>query len=44
MDMNLEITNAYAGPNHITAGIQHGSSDLNTKVALLIVSSLLTKL
>ncbi|KAI4128660.1 MAG: hypothetical protein LQ347_004075 [Umbilicaria vellea] len=25
MDMDLATTNAYAGPNHITAGIQHGS-------------------
>lgn len=24
-DMDLATTNAYAGPNHITAGIQHGS-------------------
>ncbi|KAI5781399.1 alcohol oxidase [Geopyxis carbonaria] len=24
-DMDLETTKAYAGPNHITAGIQHGS-------------------
>lgn len=24
-DMDLETTNAYAGPNHITANIQHGS-------------------
>jgi alcohol oxidase len=24
-DMDLQTTNAYAGPNHITAGIQHGS-------------------
>lgn len=23
--MDLETTNAYAGPNHITANIQHGS-------------------
>ena len=23
-DMDLETTKAYAGPNHITAGIQHG--------------------
>lgn len=23
-DMDLATTNAYAGPNHITAGIQHG--------------------
>lgn len=23
-DLDLETTNAYAGPNHITAGIQHG--------------------
>lgn len=26
MDMDLATTNAYAGPNHITAGIQHGKS------------------
>jgi hypothetical protein len=25
LDMDLATTNAYAGPNHITAGIQHGS-------------------
>lgn len=25
LDMDLETTNAYAGPNHISAGIQHGS-------------------
>jgi alcohol oxidase len=24
-DMDLATTNAYAGPNHISAGIQHGS-------------------
>ena len=24
-DMDLATTNAYAGPNHITSGIQHGS-------------------
>jgi alcohol oxidase len=23
-DLDLETTKAYAGPNHITAGIQHG--------------------
>lgn len=25
LDMDLATTNAYAGPNHITANIQHGS-------------------
>lgn len=25
LDMDLATTNAYAGPNHITSGIQHGS-------------------
>ncbi|KAL9091388.1 MAG: hypothetical protein Q9159_001472 [Coniocarpon cinnabarinum] len=25
LDMDLETTNKYAGPNHISAGIQHGS-------------------
>jgi alcohol oxidase len=24
-DMDLATTNAYAGPNHLSAGIQHGS-------------------
>lgn len=26
MDMDLATTNAYAGPNHLTSGIQHGQS------------------
>ena len=25
LDMDLATTKAYAGPNHITAGIQHGT-------------------
>ncbi|PGH14030.1 hypothetical protein AJ79_03299 [Helicocarpus griseus UAMH5409] len=28
LDMDLETTKAYAGPNHISAGIQHGSWSL----------------
>ncbi|KAI9805756.1 MAG: Alternative oxidase, mitochondrial precursor [Piccolia ochrophora] len=31
MDMDLATTKAYAGPNHITAGIQHGSWSMPVK-------------
>lgn len=31
LDMDLATTNAYAGPNHITAGIQHGSWSMPVK-------------
>lgn len=30
-DLNLQDTKAYGGPNHITAGIQHGSWSIHTK-------------
>lgn len=32
-DMDLETTNKYAGPNHISAGIQHGSWSIHLKPA-----------
>ncbi|KAI9843746.1 MAG: Alternative oxidase, mitochondrial precursor [Sclerophora amabilis] len=31
LDMDLQTTKAYAGPNHITAGIQHGSWSMPVK-------------
>jgi len=31
LDMDLATTNAYAGPNHLTAGIQHGSWSMPLK-------------
>lgn len=30
-DLNLQDTKAYGGPNHLTAGIQHGSWSIHTK-------------
>lgn len=30
-DLNLQDTKAYAGPNHLSAGIQHGSWSIHTK-------------
>ena len=30
-DLNLQDTKTYGGPNHISAGIQHGSWSIHTK-------------
>ena len=30
-DLDLQDTKAYGGPNHLTAGIQHGSWSIHTK-------------